>query len=72
MTMEIHEIKKHKSSLKRLVNLLFEAQLVLIILAILGLVNYLAFASGVVLAILGAIFVDVNLVLLILDILTSD
>ena len=72
MTMEIHEIKKHKSSLKRLVNLLFEAQLVLIILAILGLVNYLAFASGVVWAILGAIFVDVNLVLLILDILTSD
>ena len=72
MTMEIHEINKHKSSLKRLVNLLFEAQLVLIILAILGLVNYLAFASGVVWAILGAIFVDVNLVLLILDILTSD
>ena len=70
--MEIHEIKKHTSSLKRLVNLLFGAQFVLIILAMLGLINYLAFVSGFVWAIVVIVFFDVNLVLLILDILTSD
>ena len=70
--MEIHEIKKHKSSLKRLVNLLFEALLVLIILAILGLVNYLTFTSGDLLSFFLLPFADTSLVLLILDIVTSD
>ena len=72
MTMEIHEIKKHKNSLKRLVNLLFEAQLVLIILAILAYVNYLAFSSGELFSIFLLTFADTSFVLLILDILTSD
>lgn len=70
--MKIHEINKHKSSLKRLVNLLFEALLVLIILAILGLVNYLTFTSGDLLSFFLLPFADTSLVLLILDIVTSD
>ena len=70
--MEIHEIKKSKSRLHRIIRFLFRAEFVLGGLAAMVYVNYLAFSSDSFFGILLVAFADTSLVLLILDILTSD
>ena len=70
--MEIHEIKKSKSRLHRLIRFLFRAEFVLACLVVLAYVNYLAFSSDSFFGILLVAVADTSLVLLILDILTSD
>lgn len=72
MTMEIHEIKKSKSRLHRIIRFLFCAEFFLASLVVLAYVNYLAFSSGDLFSIFLLAFADTSLVLLILDILTSD
>ena len=70
--MEIHEIKKNKSRLHRVIRFLARAELVLGWLALLAYFNYLAFSSGDLFPIFLLTFADTSLVLLILDIVTSD
>lgn len=70
--MEIHEIKKSKSRLHRIIRFLFCAEFFLACLVVLGYVNYLAFSSDSFFGILLVAFADTSLVLLILDIITSD
>lgn len=72
MTMEIHEIKKSKSRLHRIISFLFCAEFFLACLVVLAYVNYLAFSSDSFFEILLVAFADTSFVLLILDILTSD
>lgn len=69
--MEMYDPKKSKSYLRQMISFLLTAEFVLIILAVLALVNYIAFASGCVWAIVCIVFSDVTLVLMILDIITS-
>lgn len=69
--MEMYDPKKNKSYLWRMISFLLTAEFVLIILAVLALVNYIAFASGSVWPIFIIVFFDVTLILMILDIITS-
>lgn len=70
--MEMYDPKKNKSYLRRMISFLLTAEFVFIILAVLALVNYIAFASGYAWAILLAVFFDATLVLMALDIITSN
>ena len=73
--MEIHEIKKSKSRLHRIISFLFCffcAECFSACLVVLAYVNYLAFSSDSFFGILLVAFADTSFVLLILDILTSD
>jgi len=70
--MEIHEIKKSKSRLHRVIRFLARTELVLGWLALLAYFNYWAFSSGDLFPIFLLTFADTSLVLLILDIVTSD
>ena len=70
--MEIHEIKKSKNRLHRLIRFLFLAEFVLGWLAAMAYVNYLAFSSDSFFVIFLVALADTSLVLLILDIITSD
>ena len=68
----MYDSKKSKSYLRKMVSFLLTAEFVLIILAVLVIINYFAFASGFVWVIFLAVFFDVTLVLMILDEITSD
>jgi len=70
--MEMYDHKKNKSYLRQMISFLLTAEFVFIILAVLVLVNYIAFASGYAWAIFLAVFFDATLVLMALDIITSD
>lgn len=70
--MEMYDPKKSKSYLRRTIRFLLTAEFVFIILAVLVLVNYIAFSSGCAWAIFLAVFFEVTLVLMVLDIITSD
>ena len=70
--MEMYDPKKNKSYLRQVISFLLTAEFVLIILAVLVLVNYIAFASGSAWGIFLAVFFEVTLVLMVLDIITSD
>lgn len=65
--MEIHEIKKNKSHLQRMISFLLDVQFALIILAVLSVINFLAFASGFIWAIFIAVLFDVTLVLMFIN-----
>ena len=70
--MEMYDPKKSKSYLRQVVSFLLTAEFVFIILAVLVLVNYIAFASGCACGIFLAVFFDATLVLMALDIITSN
>ena len=70
--MEMYDPKKNKSYLRRMISFLLTAEFVFIILAVLALVNYIAFASGCAWLIFLTVFFEVTLVLMVLDIITSD
>jgi len=70
--MGIYDPKKSKGYLQQMISFLLTAEFVLIILAVLVIINYFAFASGFVWVIFLAVFFDVTLVLMILDEITSD
>ncbi len=70
--MEIHEIKKSKNRLHRLIRFLFRAEFVLGSLFLMTYANYLAFSSDSLLEIFLVAFADTSFVLLILDIATSN
>ena len=70
--MEMYDSKKSKSYLRKMVSFLLTAEFVLIILAVLVIINYFAFASGFVWVIFRAVCCDVTLVLMMVDEITSD
>ena len=70
--MKINYLKEHKTTLHRVIRFLARAELVLGWLAVLAYFNYLAFSSGDLFPIFLLAFADTSLVLLILDIITSD
>ena len=70
--MEIHEIKKNKSRLHRVAHFLLGAWLVLAGLGGFAYLNYLAFSSDSLFGIFLVAFADTSLVLVTLDIATSD
>ena len=70
--MEIHEIKKNKSRLHRVAHFLLGALLLLAGLGGFAYLNYLAFSSNSLLEIFSVGFADTSLVLVTLDIATSD
>ena len=69
--MKIYDPKKSKRPLKRMITFLLAVEFYLIIIAVLVIINFLAFMSGFGWAIFIAIFFDVSLVLIILDIITD-
>lgn len=69
--MENYDSKKSRGTLKRMITFLLTAEFYLVIIAVLVTVNFLAFMSGFGWAIFIAIFFDVSLVLMILDIITD-
>ncbi|MFW5563435.1 MAG: hypothetical protein ACOCNX_00910 [Prevotella sp.] len=70
--MRINELKKNKSRLHRVIRFLVRAEFVLGGLAALVYINYLAFSSDDLFAIFLVAFADTSLVLVTLDIATSD
>ena len=70
--MEIHEIKKNKSRLHRVAHFLLGALLLLAGLGGFAYLNYLAFSSDSLFGIFLVAFADTSLVLVTLDIATSD
>lgn len=70
--MGIHEIKKRTNLLRRFPRFMLYAELALIFLGMLVFLNYLLFSSGCALLIATAVLIDVTLVLVILDEITSD
>ncbi len=70
--MKINDLKEHKASLHRVARYMLIAELVLVVLFALAYANYLVFSSDSLFEIFLVGFVDTFLVLVTLDIATSD
>ena len=70
--MKINDLKEHKASLHRVARYMLIAELVLVILVALAYANYLAISSNSLLEIFVVGFTDIFLILVTLDIATSD
>ena len=70
--MKINDLKEHKASLHRVARYMLIAELVLVLLGALAYANYLAISSNSLLEIFVVGFTDIFLILVTLDIATSD
>lgn len=70
--MKINDLKEHKASLHRVERYMLIAELVLAVLVLLAYANYLAFSSNSLLVSFLVGFTDTFLILVTLDIVTSD
>ena len=72
MTMRIKDLKEYKTRLRRLVRYMLGAEFVLAILVTLGFANYSVISSDSILGIFFVAFIDIFIVLAILEIILSD
>ena len=72
MTMRIKDLKEYKTRLRRLVRYMLGAEFVLAILVTLGFANYSVISSDSIFKIFFVAFIDIFIVLAILEIILSD
>ena len=70
--MRIKDLKEYKTRLRRLVRYMLGAEFVLAILVTLGFANYSVISSDSILGIFFVAFIDIFIVLAILEIILSD
>ena len=70
--MRIKDLKEYKTRLHRLVRYMLGAELVLVILVTLGFANYSVISSDSILGVFFVAFIDIFIVLAILEIILSD